>query len=87
MALCGTKTYPNEFGAYSLIADLKKDIIFGTVFFAAPEHIVSTNTAYKKMQAGTAESGVKKEEPNNSQTMNVVNGLKTVHAWVCRFIE
>lgn len=81
MAVCGAKTYPNEYGAYSLLADLKKDIIFGTVFTAAPERIVTTHTAFKKMQATTAEYGVKKEEPKNAQTMSVVNGLKTVHAW------
>ena len=81
MAVCGPNTYPNEYGAYSLIADLKKDIIFGKVFTAAPERFVTTYTAFKRMQASTAEYGVKKEEPNNAQTISVVNGLKTVHVW------
>lgn len=81
LAVCGTKTYPNEYGAYSLIADLKKDVIFGTVFTAAPERFVTTYTAFKKMQVSTAEYGVRKECPNNAQIMSVVNGLKAANAW------
>ena len=80
MAVYGSKTYPNEYGAYSLMANLKKDIIFGTVFTAAPEQIVKTNTAFKKMQATTTEAGVKKTSPN-TQVGNIVNGLKTVGVW------
>lgn len=80
MAVCGTKTYPSEYGAYSLMANLKKDIIFGSVFTAAPEQIVKTNTAFKKMQATTTEAGIKKTSPN-TQVGNIVNGLKTVGVW------
>lgn len=80
MAVCGNRTYPNEYGAYSLMSNLKKDIIFGTVFTAAPEQIVKTNTAFKKMQQTTAEAGVKKQSPN-TQVGNIVNGLKAVGVW------
>lgn len=80
MAAYGTKIYPNEDGRYSLMQDLKKDIIFGMLFTAAPEQIVITSTAYKKIQASTTEAGVKKEIPN-SQVGNIVNGLKTVGVW------
>lgn len=80
MAVCGSRTYPSEYGAYSLMANLKKDIIFGSVFTAAPEQIVKTSTAFKKMQATTTEAGVKKESPN-TQVGNIVNGLKAVGVW------
>ena len=80
MAVYGSRIYPNEYGAYSLLAKLKKDIIFGTIFTAAPEQIVKTNTAFKKMQANTTEAGVKKTFPN-TQVGNIVNGLKTVGVW------
>ena len=62
------------------MANLKKDIIFGSVFTAAPEQIVNTNTAFKKMQATTTEAGIKKISPN-TQVGNIVNGLKTVGVW------
>lgn len=80
MAVCGTKVYPNEYGAYSLAAHLKKDIIFGSVFTAAPEKIVATNTAFKKIQQNTAEAGIKKESPN-AQVGSIVTGLKAVGVW------
>lgn len=80
MGVCGSRIYPNEYGAYSLSVNLKKDIIFGSVFTAAPERIVGTNTAYKKMQATTAEAGVKKTSPN-AQVGSIVNGLKAVGVW------
>ena len=80
MAACGNKIYPNEYGRYSLMADLKKDIIFGSVFTAGPELIVKTNTAFKKMQSTTTESGIKKESVN-AQISNVVNGLKAINVW------
>lgn len=80
MAVCGTKTYPNEYGAYSLMANLKKDIIFGTVFTAAPERIVGTNTVYKKMKATTPEAGVKKQTPDK-QLGSIVNGLQAIGVW------
>lgn len=80
MAACGNRIYPSEYGVYSLSANLKKDVIFGTVFTAAPELVVTTNTAFKKMQATTSEAGVKKDSPN-AQVGNIVNGLKAAGVW------
>ena len=59
---------------------LEKEVIFGNVFTAAPELIVSTNTAYKKIQQSTALAGIKKETPN-TQVGNIVNGLKSIGVW------
>lgn len=80
MAVCGTKTYPDEYGAYSLMANLKKDIIFGTVFTAVSERIVGTNTVYKKMKAATPEAGVKKQT-SDKQLGSIVNGLQAIGVW------
>lgn len=81
MAVCGSKVYPSEWGTYSLSTKLEKDIIFGTIFTAAPEQIVSANTAFKKMQQSTALAGIQKTSLNNMQVGNIVNGLKQVGVW------
>lgn len=80
MAACGSHVYPSEYGAGILASKLEKDIIFGTVFTAAPEIFLTTNTAFKKMQQTTAEAGIKKSSPN-SQVGSIVNGLKQVGVW------
>lgn len=80
MAACGNNVYPSEYSAGVLAAKLEKDIIFGTVFTAAPEVFLTTNTAFKKMQQTTAEAGIKKTSPN-TQVGSIVNGLKQVGIW------
>ena len=80
MSACGNKTYPGEWGVGDIIAKLKKDIIFGSVFTAAPERIVLTSTAYKKIQQTTVEAGIKKEKPN-TQVGAIVDGLKAASVW------
>ena len=80
MLVYGSMIYPSEFGVYSLSADLKRDIIFGSVFTAAPEHIVRTTTAYKKLQSTASEAGVRKISPN-AQIASIVNGLKAANVW------
>lgn len=81
MAICGPKVYPSEFGAYNLAIKLEKDIIFGSIFTAAPEQIVATNTVFNKtIQQSAALAGVQKASPN-AQVGNIVNGLKTIGVW------
>lgn len=58
MVVCGDKVYPSEYGTSYFATKLEKDIIFGSIFTAAPELIVSTNTAFKKIQQSTALAGV-----------------------------
>ena len=80
MVVCGEKVYPSEYGASYFAAKLEKDVIFGSIFKAAPELIVSTNTAFKKIQNSTVLAGVQKSAPN-TQVGNIVNGLKQAGVW------
>lgn len=80
MAACGSRVYPSEYGAAVLASKLEKDIVFGTIFTAAPEVFLTTNTAFKKMQQTTAEAGIKRTSPN-AQVGSIVNGLKQVGVW------
>lgn len=80
MAVCGEKVYPSEYGTEYLAPKLERDILFGSVFTAAPELIVTTNTAFKRIQQSTALAGVQKSTPN-TQVGNIVNGLKQVGVW------
>lgn len=62
------------------MANLKKDIIFGTVFTAISEKIVGTNTVYKKMKATTPEADIKKQT-SDKQLGSIVNGLQAIGVW------
>lgn len=80
MVVCGDKVYPSEYGTDFFAPKLEKDILFGSIFTAAPELIVTTNTAFKKNQQSTALAGIQKKVPN-TQVGNIVNGLKTAGVW------
>lgn len=80
MAVCGEKVYPSEYGTEYFAPKLERDILFGSIFTAAPELVVMTNTAFKKIQQSTALAGVQKSTPN-TQVGNIVNGLKQVGVW------
>lgn len=80
MAVCGEKVYPSEYGTEYFAPKLERDILFGSIFTAAPELVVTTNTAFKKIQQSTALAGVQKTAPNN-QVGNIVNGLKQAGVW------
>ncbi len=80
MAVCGEKFYPSEYGTEYFALKLERDILFGTIFTAAPELIVTTSTAFKKIQQTTALAGVQKTY-NNNQLGNIVNGLKQAGVW------
>lgn len=80
MAVCGEKIYPSEYGTSYVAAKMERDIIFGSIFTAAPELIVSTNTAFKKTQQTTALAGIQKTAPN-TQVGSIVNGLKQAGVW------
>lgn len=86
MVVCGDRVYPSEYGVIYFAPRLEKEVIFGNVFTAAPELIVSTNTAYKKIQQSTALAGIKKETPN-TQVGNIVNGLKSIGVWDIEGLE
>lgn len=80
MVVCGEKVYPSEYGTEYFAPKLEKDIVFGSIFTAAPELVVTTNTAFKKIQQSTALAGVQKSMPN-TQVGNIVNGLKQAGVW------
>ena len=80
MVVCGEKVYPSEYGTEYFAPKLEKDILFGSIFTAAPELVVTTNTAFKKIQQSTALAGVQKDTPN-TQVGNIVNGLKQAGVW------
>lgn len=86
MVVCGDKIYPSEYGANYFAAKLEREILFGEIFTAAPELVVSTNTAFKKIQQGTALAGVQKKIPN-AQVGNIVNGLKKAGVWDMQNLE
>lgn len=86
MVVCGDKVYPSEYGVAYFAPKLERDVIFGSLFTAAPELIVGTNTAYKKIQQSTALAGVQKATPN-TQVGNIVNGLKAVGVWDIEGLE
>jgi len=79
-AVYGEKTYQAQFSVSSFASKLEKEVILGTVFSAAPEKIVTTSTAFKKNQERAALSGIKKTY-EDSQILNIVNGLKEAGAW------
>ena len=80
MVACGEKIYPSEYGTEYFAPKLEKDIVFGSVFTAAPELIVTVNTAFKKIQQSTALAGIQKSAPS-AQVGNIVNGLKQAGVW------
>ena len=80
MVVCGEKVYPSEFGTEYFAPKLERDILFGSIFTAAPELVVTTNTAFKKIQQSTALAGVQKSTPN-TQVGNIVIGLKQSGVW------
>ncbi len=80
MVACGEKVYPNEWGTEYFAPKLEKDILFGSIFTAAPELVVTTNTAFRKIQQSTALAGVQKTIPN-TQVGSIVNGLKQAGVW------
>ena len=71
--------YPVVYGAGDLMRRIKSDVIF-TVFPAAPEQIVKTNTVYKKAQDSAAKAGIVLES-NNNQIKNIETGMRSAKVW------
>lgn len=66
-------------GKSELIKQIEKRVLF-SVFPAAPERLVTVNTAYKKCNDKTILAGLTKTI-NNTQINNIVNSLKEIGAW------
>ncbi len=69
------KTYPSIYGSRDLINRVKKDVVF-TLFPAAPERIVKTNTAFRKAQESAAKAGITRIAPNNAQIKNIEDSFR-----------
>lgn len=82
----GEKTYPSVYGSRDLISRIKKDVIF-TLFPAAPERIVRTNTAFKKSQESAAKAGITLNAPNNAQIRNIEVAIRTAKLMELKTIE
>ena len=80
------KTYPSIYGSRDLINRVKKDVVF-TLFPAAPERIVKTNTAFKKAQESAAKAGLTRIAPNNAQIKNIENSFRTAKLFNIESIE
>lgn len=82
----GEKVYTSEYGTASIAEKIEKEILFGSIFTAAPELVVKTSTVFRKIQQSTALAGVQKSVPN-SQVGNIVNGLKQSGVWDVEGLE
>ncbi|SHI41932.1 hypothetical protein [Parasporobacterium paucivorans] len=78
-AYYGEIQYTGIYGKSDLMKRIEKDVLFD-VFPAAPERLVTVNTAYKKCNSNVVLTGITKAGSNN-QVNNIVNALKTVEAW------
>ncbi|MEN6325740.1 MAG: hypothetical protein ABFD18_06000 [Syntrophomonas sp.] len=72
------------FGSDDLARRVKEKVIF-SLFPAAPERIVTTNTAYKAAQEGAATTGITLTA-TNTQMNNILVGLKTAQVFDAKTI-
>ena len=67
------------YGQSDLVKRVENDVLF-RVFPAAPERIVTSNTAFKKCNDNAVLAGITKAV-SNSQINNISNALKEIGAW------
>lgn len=75
----GNIQFTGVYGKSDLMKRIEKDVLY-TVFPAAPERLVTVNTAYKKCTDKVVLSGLTKVV-SNTQVNNIVNALKAIGAW------
>jgi hypothetical protein len=85
VAFYDSKIYQSVFGSGDLIRRIKPDVIF-TVFPAAPEQIVLTNTAYKRAQESAALAGINRDS-RTAQIKSIETGVIGAKVWECNSIE
>lgn len=71
--------FTGVYGKIDLMKRIEKDVLY-TVFPAAPERLVTVNTAYKKCTDKVVLAGLTKSI-TNTQVNNIVNSLKAIGAW------
>lgn len=84
-ACCGNVQFPSLYGQSDLIKRIENDVLF-QVFPAAPERIVTSNTAFKKCSDTAVLAGIKKVVANK-QVNNISNALKEIGAWEINDLE
>lgn len=78
-ACYGEIQFNSVYGKSDLMKRIEKDVLY-TIFPAAPERLVTVNTAYKKCTSNVVQAGLTKEV-KNTQVNNIVNALKAIGAW------
>lgn len=78
-ACYGAVQFPSLYGQSDLVKRVENEVLFN-VFPAAPEGIVTSNTAFKKCNDNAVLAGIKKAVSNN-QVNNISNALKEIGAW------
>lgn len=78
-ACYGDVQFSTLYGQSDLVKRIENDVLF-TVFPAAPERIVISNTAFKKCTDKAVLTGMTKAV-SNSQVNNISNALKEIGAW------
>lgn len=78
-ACYGNIQFTGIYGKSDLMKRIEKDVLY-TVFPAAPERLVTVNTAYKKCTDKVVLTGLTKVV-SNTQVNNIVNALKAIGAW------
>lgn len=73
------------YGKSDLMKRIEKDVLY-TIFPAAPEQLVTVNTAYKKCTRNVVEAGLTKTV-SNAQVNNIVNALRAIGAWEVNDLE
>lgn len=78
-ACYGNVQFSSLYGQSDLVKRIENDVLF-SVFPAAPERIVISNTAFKKCNENAVLAGITKAVSNN-QIKNISNALKEIGAW------
>lgn len=84
-AYYGDTLYSGLYGKDDLMRRVEKDVIF-KLFSAAPELVVSQNTAYRRSQESAITAAIERTA-TNSQISNIANGLKAAHVWDAATID
>lgn len=75
----GDIQFTGVYGKSDLMKRIEKDVLY-TVFPAAPERLVTVNTAYKKCTDKVVLDGLSKSA-TSMQVNNIINALKSIGAW------
>jgi Txe/YoeB family toxin of Txe-Axe toxin-antitoxin module len=85
-AFYGGNHYSVLFGKDELTRRVENDIIF-KLFPAAPERVVTVNTAFKKARESAATAAITCCTSSNAQINNIANGIKVANIWGTNSIE